>query len=116
MFASPKCSFIRFLTALEFTENALLSNFAFADAKFQRLTFYLYIDRVMHEGCIYGIIYMLFTIGTCMRVRYSSPSSRELSEAETLANVARTNVFNEIHIVLTLKCHKKSNSTFSMYK
>ena len=48
--------------------------------------------KVMHEGCIYAL-----TIGACARVMYA------WSEAEALANVTRTSVFNEIHTMLTLK-------------
>ena len=43
---------------------------------------------------------MFLTISACARVRYSS---RVWSEAEALANIARTSVFNEIHTMLTLK-------------
>ena len=43
---------------------------------------------------------MFLIIGACMRVRYSSCV---WSEAEVLANVAKSSIFNEIHTMLTLK-------------
>ena len=51
----------------------------------------------MHEGCIYSMYDL--TIGACARVKYSNPT---WSEAEALANIARTSVFNEVYTMLAL--------------
>ena len=71
-----------------------------ADAKlldYRHSTFYLYVRSCTRDAYT---VRMFLTIGACARVRYSS---RAWSEAEALANIARTSVFNEIHAMVTLK-------------